>query len=655
MSEGSWRRRVRTQVDAFNADRRAVGIRHATVHRIRHLLDMGPVTTGRVDLMTGEISDLVHRVDGLEDTRRTAVGLTTSPFERVWTTTQWMEQLDLVDGPLVSVVMPTRGERPTLLAWAVASVLAQSYPRWELLVVADRVDPATLDLSDDPRIRVLESNGAGVSAARNTGLDAANGELVAYCDDDNTMGRQWLRAVVHAAGADAEVQVWYGARLIEDGRTADTDPPSEPTLSLPPFNRALLMRANYIDMGVLAHRRTAPGARFDDSLDMLVDWDLVVRLTARTEPRVIPVIASNYHTGAPGRISEGPEKAATMARLRTRFRAERPLRVLAYNAMFPLLTETYIADEVEALARSGAEVAFCTEGKRSAPMPVEAPLFTDLDEAVSRFGPDVVLVHWATFAGTARPALEARGVPYAVRAHSFDFSPDLVREHLDAPGCIGVWAYPHLAATVPGVRPLPSLFTAHEALVPPAAERDLVLSVSAGLPKKDWDVLLGAFEALPGVDRRIVIGTTYLHESLPSELVLRLQEQPDPPLLQVNLTRDQVFELFARTAVLVYTLEPGQAFGNPNSIIEGLCAGACVVAPNREEARRMIGSGFRGYDSADDIVAHVREVLAGGPAVDEERARNVDHGLANFADPMLGKQFATEFNEALTSWLARQR
>jgi glycosyltransferase involved in cell wall biosynthesis len=321
--------------------------------------------------------------------------------------------------------------------------------------------------------------------------------------------------------------------------------------------------------------------------------------------------------------------------------------------MFPLLSETYIADEAEALVLSGMEVAFCTEGKRSAPMPVDAPLFHDLDEAIDRFSPDVVLVNWMTFARTVAPSLLERGLPFACRAHSFDFSPDIVRELLASPACIGVWGFPHLAATVPGVTPMPSLFTGHSALRPAAAERDLVLSVSAGLPKKDWDLLLEAFEGLPGVDRRIVVGTTHLYESLPTDLLLRLQELPDPPLLQVNLTRDQVFELLARAAVLVYTLEPGQQFGNPNSIIEALCAGACVVTPRREEARQVVGRGFRGYDTAADIVQHVREVLAGGPAIDEERSRNREHGMATFADPLLGKRFAAELNEALTRWQER--
>jgi glycosyltransferase involved in cell wall biosynthesis len=288
-------------------------------------------------------------------------------------------------------------------------------------------------------------------------------------------------------------------------------------------------------------------------------------------------------------------------------------------------------------------------------MSVDAPLFGDLDDAISRFRPDVALVHWATFAHTVGPALFERGLPYACRAHSFDFTPELVRAVLEAPGCIGVWAYPHLAATVPGVLAMPSLFTSHGALRPAAEERDLVLSVSAGLPKKDWSLLLEAFEGLPDVDRRIVVGTTYLHESLPTELLMRVQELPGPPLLQVNLTRDQVFELLARAAVLIYTLEPGQQFGNPNSIIEALSAGVCVVTPDRHEARAMVGSGFRGYGTAADIVGHVREVLAGGPAIDDERARNAEHGLSTFGDPMLGKQFAAEFSDALMRWQARAR
>jgi len=129
--------------------------------------------------------------------------------------------------------------------------------------------------------------------------------------------------------------------------------------------------------------------------------------------------------------------------------------------------------------------------------------------------------------------------------------------------------------------------------------------------------------------------------------VLAAQELDDPPLIQANLTRDAVFELLARTSVLVYTLRPAHAFGCPMSVVEGMTAGACVVAPERAEVRATFGPDIRGYRNADDIVTHVRQVLAGGPAIDAERARLRDFALTHFGDPELGKRFYEELVDAV--------
>lgn len=650
------------------------------VHRIRHLLDIGPVTTGRIDLLTHDVShvsdevsavtrDVRHlaghteglgvHVRNLDDLVRRLQQITSelaerdpTVFEQTWAATSWLEQLDVPGGRRVSVIMPTRGTRPLLLQRAVTSVIEQSYTDWELLVVLDGDDGDTGDvaasLPTESRIRLLPSSGSGVAAARNVGLDHATGELVAYCDDDNTMGPHWLKAVMWAAGRHPDAEVFYGAQVLEDGSERGIAGGSlEPVLALEPFDRRRLAVTNFIDQGTIAHRAGLPEARYDETLPGLVDWDLILRLTAKRDPVVVPVVASHYSTSTPGRVSGSFDLPATAARIRDRARSLQPIRVLAYNAMFPLLSETYIGDEIEALAQCGAEVAFCVAGKRSAPMPVDRPVFDDLDDAVARFDPDILLLHWATFTRDERAVLDRVGLPYACRVHSFDADPALIAEITADPNCVGVWAYPRVAEQVPGVYALPSLFTAHTKLPPPSAERDLVLSVSAGLPKKDWDVLLGAFAQLRGVERRIVVGTSAEYEDLPTKLVLKLQELRDPPLLQVNLTRDQVFSMLARAAVLVYTLDPDRPFGNPNSIIEALCSGACVVAPDRPEAREMIGSGFRGYLSSDDIVAHVREVLAGGPDIEAERERNMAHGRVQFADAALAKRFYAELSDAL--------
>ena len=97
--------------------------------------------------------------------------------------------------------------------------MAQRYSRWQLVVVVDGDDDAvaavTAVLPDDDRIDVVRSTRGGVSAARNVGLDAARGELVAYLDDDNLMGPLWTKAIAWAAGRQPDVQLFYGAELVD--------------------------------------------------------------------------------------------------------------------------------------------------------------------------------------------------------------------------------------------------------------------------------------------------------------------------------------------------------------------------------------------------------------------------------------------------------
>jgi glycosyltransferase involved in cell wall biosynthesis len=93
--------------------------------------------------------------------------------------------------PTVSVVVPTR-DRPELLRRAVAAILGQTYKGpIECLVVFDQSDP-DLDWPELPPGRTLiacrNDRTPGLAGARNSGILAATGELVAFCDDDD----EWL-------------------------------------------------------------------------------------------------------------------------------------------------------------------------------------------------------------------------------------------------------------------------------------------------------------------------------------------------------------------------------------------------------------------------------------------------------------------------------
>lgn len=115
------------------------------------------------------------------------------------------------DSPLVSVVMPARDAARTV-GVAVRSVLEQTYPRFELIVVDDgssdgTVHEACVAANADERLRVLELPHGGIVRALNAGIAAARGELIARMDADDEMLPRRLEAQVELLRARPEVGV----------------------------------------------------------------------------------------------------------------------------------------------------------------------------------------------------------------------------------------------------------------------------------------------------------------------------------------------------------------------------------------------------------------------------------------------------------------
>ena len=121
----------------------------------------------------------------------------------------------------VSVVIPTLG-RPSLQR-AVQSVLAQTVPVREIIVVADTAGPVTVP--DDNRITLLHNTvGHGPGISRRVGIDAASGSVIALLDDDDEWqptklerqlaavaraGPHWIASCrMEALGPGARSRVW---------------------------------------------------------------------------------------------------------------------------------------------------------------------------------------------------------------------------------------------------------------------------------------------------------------------------------------------------------------------------------------------------------------------------------------------------------------
>lgn len=110
--------------------------------------------------------------------------------------------------PRVSVVMPCF-RQAEYLPFAVASVLAQTYRSWEIVVVNDGSPDDTSAVVREivrkqpgRRIRLLEQENAGVVAARNAGIAVARGELILPLDADDGIDPTFLEKTVGALDAD---------------------------------------------------------------------------------------------------------------------------------------------------------------------------------------------------------------------------------------------------------------------------------------------------------------------------------------------------------------------------------------------------------------------------------------------------------------------
>jgi len=115
--------------------------------------------------------------------------------------------------------MPARNAADTV-ARAVRSVLAQTFPDFELLVVDDgstdeTADAALAAAAGDARLRILDRGRCGLVAALNAGIDAARGRLIARLDADDEMLPRRLEAQV--ALLDERPDVGVASGLVEFG------------------------------------------------------------------------------------------------------------------------------------------------------------------------------------------------------------------------------------------------------------------------------------------------------------------------------------------------------------------------------------------------------------------------------------------------------
>lgn len=188
---------------------------------------------------------------------------------------------------LISVIVPTYA-RPDSLVRALQSIISQTYPHFEVLVIndgAEDIEELIDGLDPGTRIRYFRhEHNKGRSAARNTGLAYARGQYIAYLDDDDVYYPDHLETLVSfLESADYEVAYTDGLRAHKQTQGGELVTVKKDQPFSAEFDIDQLLLCNFIPVLCVMHSRecTEIMGGFDTKLDRLEDWDLLVRISRR--------------------------------------------------------------------------------------------------------------------------------------------------------------------------------------------------------------------------------------------------------------------------------------------------------------------------------------------------------------------------------------
>lgn len=205
-------------------------------------------------------------------------------------------------GDLVSVIVPIYGVEE-YIGDAIRSVLAQSWPHFELIAV----DDASLDRSfaivesfNDARIRPVRLNrNRGLAGARNAGLEAARGDFIALLDGDDIMHPTRLERQLAFMRRNPDVGL-CGGWVRTFGPATDSPRHFTPVLIDPRAVNASLVFANvFVASSLMVRRAAVPAEGFRTRY--AEDYDFLVRVAAKHRVAIAREVYVDYRV-RPGSI-----------------------------------------------------------------------------------------------------------------------------------------------------------------------------------------------------------------------------------------------------------------------------------------------------------------------------------------------------------------
>ena len=225
--------------------------------------------------------------------------------------------------PQASIIVPAYNVAATI-AETLHSLLAQTHGDFEIIVVDDGSTDRSVAIArsfGDPRIRIVQQPNRGLAGARNTGIEAARGKYIGFCDSDDLWRPGKLAAHIAHFEANPQVGLSYSGSELIDEAGAPTGMAQSPRLyRITPahvFKRnpigngsaPMLRRAALDDIAFRPAGETLRDWWFDERFRQSEDIECWLRLALSTDWEIegVPGLLTRYRV-APGGLSAGIDR-----------------------------------------------------------------------------------------------------------------------------------------------------------------------------------------------------------------------------------------------------------------------------------------------------------------------------------------------------------
>lgn len=216
-----------------------------------------------------------------------------------------------------SIIVPAFNVEATLRE-TVTALLAQTYPSFEIIIVDDGSTDSTPQIAAefmrDSRVRVLRGANRGLAGARNTGISAARGEFIGFCDADDLWVPEKLALHVRHLAANPQVGISYSGSAFIDEQGALTGQAQRPRLkgvtSTCIFKRnpigngsaMVIRRAALNDIAYRPRSETQRDWYFDETFRQSEDIECWLRMSLTTDWvfEGIPGLLTRYRINSGG-------------------------------------------------------------------------------------------------------------------------------------------------------------------------------------------------------------------------------------------------------------------------------------------------------------------------------------------------------------------